>query len=251
MSRARPPERLLAVIEHATLVFLAKGYRQAQVADVARSLGVAPGTVYLYVESKEALFDLVMRHALGTNMALETQLPVKRTDEASLFEFFRRTLDEGMRFPLLDVAPSKLTPKAARQELDTVVRELFRKLSKAWLALKLLERSAADWPELAALWFGTYRPRVFQQVAEYLARRMNSGSLRQVAHPMAAARLILEMIAAMAMHCRAEAGPQDYDAALMEELVADAVVHAYALSAPAANFGESAGKRRSKQRGTQ
>jgi AcrR family transcriptional regulator len=38
-------------------------------ADIAREMGVAPGTLYLYVESKEALFDLVVQRALDHESA--------------------------------------------------------------------------------------------------------------------------------------------------------------------------------------
>src|SRR5258707_5285319 len=67
--------------------------------------------------------------------------------------------------------------------------ELFAKTSRRWLALKLLERSALDWPELAALWFGEHRLRILQQLTRYFEHRMNSGRLRAAPHPAAAARL--------------------------------------------------------------
>lgn len=67
---------------------------------------------------------------------------------------------------------------------------------------------------------------------------MRSGSLRSVPSPEAAARLTLETIAAMAMHCRAEMPTEEYSAGFMEEPVADAVVHAYALPAVASKKGK-------------
>ena len=63
MARSVPLDRLDALVDAATGVFIAQGYRRAQMADVAAVLGLAKGTLYLYVESKEALFDLVVRYA--------------------------------------------------------------------------------------------------------------------------------------------------------------------------------------------
>ena len=63
MPRAIPKDRFHDLVEAATSVFLEQGYRRTQMADVAARMGVAKGTVYLYVESKEALFDAVIRHA--------------------------------------------------------------------------------------------------------------------------------------------------------------------------------------------
>ena len=63
MPRTIPKERFHYLVEAATSVFLEEGYRRAQIAHVAARMGVAKGTVYLYVESKEALFHAVVRHA--------------------------------------------------------------------------------------------------------------------------------------------------------------------------------------------
>ena len=60
MARQTPPDRLPQLIACATRVFIEQGYRRTQMDDVAAALGVAKGTLYLYVESKEALFDLVL-----------------------------------------------------------------------------------------------------------------------------------------------------------------------------------------------
>jgi AcrR family transcriptional regulator len=53
------------LIEVATQTFVARGYRLTQMSDVAEALGVAKGTLYGYVESKEALFDAAVRLADG------------------------------------------------------------------------------------------------------------------------------------------------------------------------------------------
>src|SRR5215813_8835459 len=58
-----PPARLEQLIVSAVKVFTARGYRRTQMADVAREMGVSPGTLYNYVESKEALFHLLIEHA--------------------------------------------------------------------------------------------------------------------------------------------------------------------------------------------
>jgi AcrR family transcriptional regulator len=56
----RPETQLSDLIEAAIEVFIAKGYRRTHMADVARAAGVSQGTLYNYVESKEALFYLIL-----------------------------------------------------------------------------------------------------------------------------------------------------------------------------------------------
>jgi len=63
MPRAIPESRLQDLLACATRVFIDQGYRRTQVADIASALGVAKGSVYLYVESKEALFYAALRYA--------------------------------------------------------------------------------------------------------------------------------------------------------------------------------------------
>ncbi len=227
MPRHRNPRRLHDLVEAASRVFLAKGYRQAQIADVARSMGIAPGTVYLYAESKEGLFDLAVRSSMSPELLDgHWDLPVKTPPEGSTFEFIKASLETETKFPALQRA-LRSAPGDPCRELEEIVRELFRKTSARWLALKLLERCASDWPELAQLWFGDHRLRVLRQLTRYLDNRMSAGRLRNAPDAAAAARLILEMVAAFAMHCRTDPHSVAMDQSVAEEVVVDAVVHAY------------------------
>lgn len=63
MARMTPDSRFQKLIDAASAVFIAQGYGRTQMAEIAEAMGVAKGTVYLYVESKEALFDVVLRYA--------------------------------------------------------------------------------------------------------------------------------------------------------------------------------------------
>ncbi len=215
-------------MDAASRVFLEKGYRQAQMSDIARAMGVAPGTVYLYVESKEALFELTLRCAMRADwISGAAEFPIRRTSEAAVLAFIRETLAREMQFPVLSSVGGTPTPTEARRELEAVVRELFQSTSRNWLALKLLERSAPDWPELAALWFGQHRPQLFLLVVEYFERRMSAQALRRAPDISVAARLVIEMVAAMAMHCRTDSYSPPLDPDVAETVVVDAVVQAY------------------------
>jgi AcrR family transcriptional regulator len=227
MTRRRDPDRLRDLVHAASQVFLAKGYRQAQIADVARAMGIAPGTVYLYAESKEALFDLAVRSSMSPDLLdRDWDLPVKTPPEGTTYEFIKASLETEARFPALERALRSVGAEPGR-ELEAIVHELFRKTSARWLALKLLERCASDWPQLAQLWFGDHRLRLLRQLARYLDSRMSVGRLRKAPDPAAAARLILEMVAAFAMHCRTDPHSTAMDQSVAEEVVLDAVVHAY------------------------
>jgi len=72
-----PPKRE-AILRAAIAVFAERGYFNAQVADVARSAGVAAGTVYLYFRSKDdlliSIFERGMKEALTAARVLATEV---------------------------------------------------------------------------------------------------------------------------------------------------------------------------------
>lgn len=77
-------DKRAAILDAATTVFAKRGYFSAQVADVARSAGVAAGTVYLYFRSKDeiltSIFDRTMKEAIDEGRAAIDGLtdPVER-----------------------------------------------------------------------------------------------------------------------------------------------------------------------------
>src|SRR5262245_60177315 len=97
MARSIPEDRFQSLLEAATAVFLEQGYRRTQIADVALRMGVAKGTIYTYVESKEALFDCALRHADSPDpIQLPDALPVPTPQPGVTLEIVRqRTAEEG------------------------------------------------------------------------------------------------------------------------------------------------------------
>jgi AcrR family transcriptional regulator len=78
MSAERPPSKktrvrsesdrqakLQAILDAALDVFLEKGFAEARLDDVAAQAGVAKGTIYLYVQSKQALFEALVKSGIG------------------------------------------------------------------------------------------------------------------------------------------------------------------------------------------
>src|SRR6188768_2060643 len=100
MPRTTPPDRLDRLVDVATRVFVEQGYRRTQMADVADALGVAKGTIYLYVESKEALFDLVVRSA-DRPFEHPTELPVKSPTVGATVRYITERLTAGQVMPAL------------------------------------------------------------------------------------------------------------------------------------------------------
>jgi AcrR family transcriptional regulator len=224
MPRRPPPDRLARLIDCATQVFIGLGYRRTQMADVAAALGVAKGTLYLTVESKEALFDLVVRHADAEQPAHVPALPVPTPRPGSTLGAVRQRLGEEVVGPLLAAALRAAPPRQARAELTGVVRELYALMSRQRTAIKLIDRCAHDYPELAALWFRAGRGGLLTALERYLTVRSAAGLLRPLPDASVAARLVLETVAVWAVHRHWDPAPQVLDDAVVETAVVQMLV---------------------------
>src|SRR4029453_4010368 len=150
MPRRVPDDRFDDLIQAATAVFLEQGYRRTQMADVAARLGVAKGTLFLYGESKEALLDAVLRHADADEaIPIPGQRPLPTPPPGATLALIEKRVAESASLP----APPHALPRQrvvnAKAELTEIVRELYALLARHRVAIKLLDRCAADYPELA------------------------------------------------------------------------------------------------------
>jgi AcrR family transcriptional regulator len=212
MPRSIPEDRFQALIDAATAVFLEQGYRRTQIADVAARMGLSKGSVYTYVESKEALFDCVLRHADHTDrIDLPTALPVASPPPGATLEMVQRRLAEEGSLPTLAAALSRSRVGDVRAELETVLGELYDALAHHRTAIKLLDRSAPDYPELAKLWYGAGREQALSLLARYLEARVRRGRLRRFESASVAARIVLETLVFWAVHRHWDPSPQAVD----------------------------------------
>jgi len=217
------------LIEMATRLFIDKGYRRTQMADVTQAMGLSPGAVYRYVESKEALFDLIVRAGAAPEQALANlKLPVATPSPRATLRFLRETLHREGRIKSLESALSRKPVGSAKQELEAIVRELYSRIARYHTGIKLLDRSALDWPQLAELWSGQLRAKLVEQLAKYLQQRIDAGLLRPIPSPRAAARLIIETVGFFAMHRHYDPFPTPMEDKTAEDTVADVLVHAFA-----------------------
>jgi hypothetical protein len=92
--------------------------------------------------------------------------------------------------------------------------------------IKLLDRSAADHPELAAIWFEGGREGLMILLERYLESRIRAGQLRAVPDVPTATRVIIEMVAFWAVHRHWDPHPQTVDDGVAEDTVVRFVVGA-------------------------
>lgn len=173
-------KRLRELAEAGTAVFCRQGFERSQMADVAKAMKVAVGTVYLYVESKEALFDLVVRYgsAESADWLDSLEIPVKTPTRGSTVAFLKEVFDRT-EWPVLEAALQRDQVDDAAAELEAILREQYGLIHRYRRGLLLLMRSALEFPGLAEVFVHGLRNKLLDYLSRYLAERTKAGHFRE------------------------------------------------------------------------
>jgi AcrR family transcriptional regulator len=225
--RTTPETRFEDLIDAATRVFIAQGYRRTQMADVAAVLGVAKGTLYLCAESKEALFDAVLRCADAPRpIPLPRVLPIPTPAAGRTLRYVRERLSDQPASSTLRAALAGSRRRTGADLLEPILEEIFDAMARNRTGIKLLDRCAVEYPELAKIWFAEGRLALLGELGAYLEARRRAGQLRAGLDIAVAARLVLETLVFWAVHRHWDPAPQPLDPAMTRQTVIRMLVFA-------------------------
>jgi AcrR family transcriptional regulator len=177
---ARPPE----ILDAALAVFAEKGFAATRLDDVAAKAGITKGTIYLYFDSKQALFEALARQSIGAQIDMIT---------ARLAQFPGSSA-ELLRFVLSTMGSFAITS-------DRVVLP------------RLVLAEAANFPELAEFWRREVVERGIALMSGIIRRGIERGEFRDI-DLQHAARLcvapILVIVLWRTTFARFEPEPYDY-----------------------------------------
>ena len=223
MSRQRPPDRLDRILDAALHVFARLGLGRAKMSDVAAEAGVSQGTLYNYVESKEALFALLMERFLGGAPSFPVEFPVRAPAADVLAARVAEAVAKSFALPKLDRALRRRRVVDAARELEEIIDELFERTVATREGADALERSALDAPELASIFYGATRRSLFVRFTHLVRLRCAAGHYRSV-DPGACARLIIESVTMFGRHIYNDRDPVQFDLAAARGSVRDVLV---------------------------
>lgn len=237
MPRTIPPQRFDDLVRKATEVFIARGYRRTQMSDIAEAVGVSKATLYLYVESKEALFSLCYRHADDPSvLGVPSELPIPTPARGATAARMSERLDSGAGMPLLAAAVGRSRADDIGEELRSILNEFYSVMETHCRGIKLVDR-CWDHPEVGSTWQERGREAPRAQLAEYFELRMRAGQIRPQPDPKLVARITVETIATWAMHIKWDPVPESLDPRESKESVIEFIARGFLSDAAIA--GES------------
>ncbi|HWC75297.1 MAG TPA: TetR/AcrR family transcriptional regulator [Gemmatimonadales bacterium] len=200
---ARPEEILSAALE----VFADRGFAATKLEDIGRRAGVTKGTIYLYFDSKEALFKALIR---------QTIVPVIAQGEALAQTFIG----------------------SARDLFERLVREYWRLVGETTLVNipKLMMAEARNFPELARFYYEEVVTRGHRLMAGVIERGIKAGEFRPV-NVMVAAKLAMSplMHAVIARKAFAACMPEGFDVAKYLDTHIDLYLHGISATSSTAD----------------
>ncbi len=131
--------------------------------------------------------------------------------------------------PKLDAAIARRRAKDAAAELSEVLVELYERTFVTREAADVLERSAKDVPELAAVFYGKVRRDLFGRLQRLVERRIASGHYHD-REPGVIARLIIETVTTFARHIYHDVEPPAFDLAQARTPIIDTLVSGIVVS---------------------
>jgi AcrR family transcriptional regulator len=228
MVRITATERLEALAEAATKVFGRLGYRGTKTAEVAAEAGMSSGSVFTYVESKEALFHLVFAHAFGVLKDDDPARPLATPGPGETTALIEAQL-RAIPIPNLRAALAQERPDDIAAELRSIVEERYMIQEHYWPVLAVIERCAVEMPELEDFYYGRTRVGYFGRLAAYVEKRTNAGYFRLLPDSSVAARVVSEMISWFAWHRREGRDAHLYDDEAVRSTVVEFICAALLL----------------------
>lgn len=232
MARRIPENRFDELVRAATQVFIERGYRRTQMSDVAEAVGVAKGTLYGYVESKDALLALCLGAADEAGpIRLPDSLPLASPPIGFLGAGVKAALAQEAAQPRLDLALSRESVEDVAAEAREVIGELYDLMYANRHRIKLLDR-CLDHPELQDVWQSEGREGTRRALARYLEHRVATGHFRSLTNRGLAARIVLETCATWAVHIHWDRAPEVFDPHEVREMTIDFLVRGLLARSP-------------------
>lgn len=190
-------QRIHAIIEAATLLFLRQGYSKTQISHIAKAVGVSVGTIYHDFVGKKEIMHFILKCTIQPSFsAQELEKPISDKHfaglEQDIVKIFEKSAAE-FKEPLFR--------KLNNYSFEALISDAFDLLTRYAVGCLFIEKNQYDFPFLAEN-YRKYRKEFLSTMTEYLKTFMEKGTIREIDNIELTAVLIVETLSWWAMDMR-------------------------------------------------
>lgn len=216
-------ERIKAIADEASYLFLQQGYSKTQISHIAKAVGVSVGTIYLDFSGKKEIMHFILKCTIDPDF-IKQKFDRPITDD--LFDGLENEIVSVFEKTSKDFA-KHLKNDAADYTLEALVSDAFDILSQYAVGCLFIEKNQFDFPFLAEH-YKQYRKKFLETMTQYMAAFVKRGKVRHLEHLELSTTLMVEMLSWWAMDIRYTSfETQDVPASIAKALCLDNIISAY------------------------
>lgn len=190
-------QRIDAIVEAATSLFLRQGYSKTQISHIAKAVGVSVGTIYHDFVGKKEIMQYILKTTIQPDFSRRNiETPISGDNFEGLEQDIVDTLEKS-------AAEFKrpLTQELAGYSFEALISDAFDMLSRYAAGCLFIEKNQYDFKFLAGH-YKAYRSNFIDAMAEYLRAFIENGTVRRVEDVELTTVLIVEILSWWAMDIR-------------------------------------------------
>lgn len=216
--------RLQAIYEAASSLFINKGYARTQIKDIAQEIGLSAGMLYVYFKGKHEILQFILKCTIEPRFCERVRAyPIDAALFDGLTDEIAAVLAESR-----DRFGAPLARGAEGYPFSQMLSDAFDTIARYGTGCLVIEKNIGDVGTLGGAYL-RYRKEFLTQLTAYVRLYLARGELRPLAHPELTAALIAETMAWWGMHVQNDAFEvrRDIPAAVAKEVCLDNLIHAY------------------------
>lgn len=216
-------QRIQAISDAATRLFLRQGYAKTQISHIAKAVGVSVGTIYLDFTGKKEIMHFILKCTVDPDFAnQEFERPI--TDELfggledEIIEVFQKSGQDFEKY---------LESGKSAYSFEALISDAFDILARYAVGCLFIEKNQFDFKNLAEH-YKVYRKRFSDTMIRYIEAFIEQGTVRPLEHLELSATLIIEILSWWAMDVRYTSfETQEIPLDLAKKICMDNIITAY------------------------
>ncbi len=216
-------QRIQAISDAATRLFLQQGYAKTQISHIAKAVGVSVGTIYHDFTGKKEIMHFILKCTVDPTFAnQEFERPI--TDELfggledEIIEVFQKSGNDFEKY---------LESGKSEYGFEALISDAFDILARYAVGCLFIEKNQFDFKNLAEH-YKMYRKRFLDTMIRYIERFIEQGTVRPLEHLELSTTLIIEILSWWAMDIRYTSfETRDIPLDLAKKICMDNIVTAY------------------------